>query len=234
MSLTDRTADVTFFSGVASERGTGMGKVLQNKLQKQKALLDSAYELFTTIGFNKTTIRDIAHKAGVAKGTFYLYFNDKVEIRDALVRAKSSQLIQDACAAMDEQLAGGTADMDTADKFIYIINYLIDYVAGDTNYLRFMSKHLSWGLFTGSHHTVQYHSEEDSSPVIDFGDYIGKMLEADKVTIREPRILIFTLLELVSSTCYDVILYKEPMPLEEFKPYLNRTIRLLVNDAIVR
>lgn len=211
-----------------------MGKVLQNKLQKQKALLDSAYELFTTIGFNKTTIRDIAHKAGVAKGTFYLYFNDKVEIRDALVRAKSSQLIQDACAAMDEQLAGGTADMDTADKFIYIINYLIDYVASDTNYLRFMSKHLSWGLFTGSHHTVQYHSEEDSSPVIDFGDYIGKMLEADKVTIREPRILIFTLLELVSSTCYDVILYKEPMPLEEFKPYLNRTIRLLVNDAIVR
>lgn len=211
-----------------------MGKVLQNKLQKQKALLDSAYELFTTIGFNKTTIRDIAHKAGVAKGTFYLYFNDKVEIRDALVRAKSSQLIQDACAAMDEQLAGGTADMDTADKFIYIINYLIDYVAGDTNYLRFMSKHLSWGLFTGSHHTVQYHSEEDASPVIDFVDYIGKMLEADKVTIREPRILIFTLLELVSSTCYDVILYKEPMPLEEFKPYLNRTIRLLVNDAIVR
>jgi hypothetical protein len=107
-------------------------------------------------------------------------------------------------------------------------------MTGDTNYLRFMSKHLSWGLFTGSHHTVQYHSEEDVSPVIDFVDYIGKMLEADKVTIREPRILIFTLLELVSSTCYDVILYKEPMPLEEFKPYLNRTIRLLVNDAIVQ
>ncbi len=234
MPLTDKATDANLFSGADQERGTGMGKVLQNKLQKQKALLDSAYELFTTIGFNKTTIRDIAHKAGVAKGTFYLYFNDKVEIRDALVRAKSSQLIQDACAAMDEQLAGGTADMDTADKFIYIINYLIDYVAGDTNYLRFMSKHLSWGLFTGSHHTVQYHSEEDASPVIDFVDYIGKMLEADKVTIREPRILIFTLLELVSSTCYDVILYKEPMPLEEFKPYLNRTIRLLVNDAIVR
>ena len=75
-----------------------MSKVLQNKLQKQKALLDSAYELFTTIGFTKTTIRDIAHKAGVAKGTFYLYFNDKVEIRDALVRAKSSQLLQDACS----------------------------------------------------------------------------------------------------------------------------------------
>lgn len=210
-----------------------MSKVLQNKLQKQKALLDSAYELFTTIGFTKTTIRDIAHKAGVAKGTFYLYFNDKVEIRDALVRAKSSQLIQDACSAMDSQLESGSARMDTADKFIYIIDYLVDYVAGDTNFLRFMSKHLSWGLFTGSHHTVQYHSEEDKAPVIDFVDYIGKMLEKDHVTIRDPRLLIFTLLELVSSACYDVILYKEPMPLEDFKPYLNRTIRLLVNDAII-
>lgn len=210
-----------------------MGKVLQNKLQKQKALLDSAYELFTTIGFTKTTIRDIAHKAGVAKGTFYLYFNDKVEIRDALVRAKSSQLLQDACEAMDRELSDGSATMDTADKFIFIIDYLVDYVSKDINFLKFMSKHLSWGLFTGSHHIVQYHSDEDKAPVIDFVSYVGKMLEADNVTIRDPRLLIFTLLELVSSTCYDVILYSEPLPLEEFKPHLNRTIRLLVNDAIL-
>lgn len=210
-----------------------MSKVLQNKLQKQKALLDSAYELFTTIGFTKTTIRDIAHKAGVAKGTFYLYFNDKVEIRDALVRAKSSQLLQDACEAMDRELSDGSATMDTADKFIFIIDYLVDYVSKDLNFLKFMSKHLSWGLFAGSHHTVQYHSDEDNAPVIDFVAYVGKMLEADNVKIREPRLLIFTLLELVSSTCYDVILYSEPMPLDEFKPHLNRTIRLLVNDAIL-
>ena len=211
-----------------------MRKVLQNKLQKQKALLDSAYELFTTIGFNKTTIRDIAHQAGVAKGTFYLYFNDKVEIRDALVRAKAGQLIQDACSAMDRQLESSDSELDTAGKFIYIIDYLVDYVARDTNFLRFMSKHLSWGLFTGSHHTVQYHDSSDNSPVIDFVEYIDNMLERDHVTIRDPRLLIFTLLELVSSTCYDVILYREPMPLADFKPYLNRTIRLLVIDAMVQ
>ena len=210
-----------------------MGKVLQNKLQKQKALLDSAYELFTTLGFSKTTIRDIAHKAGVAKGTFYLYFEDKVEIRDALVRAKASQLLQDACASMDQHLAGSSPDMDTADKFIYIIDYLIDYVSKDPNFLRFLSKHLTWGLFMGQHHTVQYHSDEDSTHVIDFVDYVGKMLERDQVTIRNPRLLIFTLLELVSSACYDVILYNEPMTLDEFKPHLNHTIRLLVNDAII-
>ena len=209
-----------------------MGKVLQNKLHKQKALLESAYELFTTIGFSKTTIRDIAHKAGVAKGTFYLYFEDKIEIRDALVRAKAGQLLQDACASMDTYLAESVSEMDAADKFIYIIDYLIDTVSRDHNFLRFMSKHLSWGLFTSSYHTVQYHSDEDKAPVIDLVDYVDGMLAKDNITVRDPRLLIFMLLELVSSTCYDVILYNEPMTLAEFKPHLNNTIRLLVNDAI--
>lgn len=210
-----------------------MGKVLQNKLRKQQALLDSAYELFTTIGFSKTTIRDIAHKAGVAKGTFYLYFNDKVAIRDALIRSKASLLLQEACASMDEFLSSQDSELDTADKFIYIINYFVDYVSEDISFLKFMSKHLSWGLFTESHKTTQYVSDADKSPVIDFVEYIQNMLKADNVSLRDPEVLIFTLLELVSSSCYDIILYKEPMPIKEFKPHLYSTIRLLVNDAII-
>ena len=209
-----------------------MGKVLQNKLRKQQALLDSAYELFTTIGFTKTTIRDIALKADVAKGTFYLYFNDKVEIRDALIRAKASQLLQEAFASMADHVLAGPDEMDTADKFIYIIDYIIDYISGDINFVKFMSKHLSWGLFYGKHHEVQYH-DEDNAPVTDFREYIHHMLEQDGVKIRELQLLIFTLMELVSSTCYDLILYKEPVSLEEFKPYLYSSIRLLVNDAIM-
>ena len=217
-----------------AERGTlEMSKVMQNKIRKQSALLDSAYDLFTTVGFDKTTIRDIAHKAGVAKGTFYLYFSDKAEIRDTLVRTKASQLLQDACRSMDEQLNNAADDMDTADKFIYIINYLVDYVADDTSFLKFLSKHLSWGLFTDtSARKLLSDKEENTSPVIDFEQYIHNMLEEDHVVIRQPQLLIFTLLGMVSSVCYDVILYQEPMALDEFKPYLNDTIRLLVNAAI--
>lgn len=209
-----------------------MSKVLQNKLRKQKALLDSAYELFTTIGFTKTTIRDIAHKAGVAKGTFYLYFNDKVEIRDALIRAKASQLLKDAFASLADKTSAEADAMDTAGKFIYIIDYIVDYVSRDINYVKFMSKHLSWGVFASKHHEVQYH-DEDNLPVMDFEGYILRMLKEDGVNIREPRLLIFTLLELVSSACYDLVLYKDPVTLEEFKPHLYHSIRLLVNDAII-
>ena len=50
-----------------------MGKLESNKKKKEDALYNTAFELFTTKGTNKTTISDIVEKAGVAKGTFYLY-----------------------------------------------------------------------------------------------------------------------------------------------------------------
>lgn len=59
-----------------------MGKAAENKQQKLEALYENAYELFLNHGIEKTSISDIAKKAGVAKGTFYLYFTDKYDIRD--------------------------------------------------------------------------------------------------------------------------------------------------------
>ena len=57
-----------------------MGKVEVKKQKKKDALFNTAFELFTTKGTNQTTISDIVNKAGVAKGTFYLYFKDKYDI----------------------------------------------------------------------------------------------------------------------------------------------------------
>ena len=59
-----------------------MSKVDLNKKEKKNALLQTAFELFTAKGFAMTTISDISSKAGLAKGTFYLYFK---EIRTILL-----------------------------------------------------------------------------------------------------------------------------------------------------
>ena len=65
-----------------------MGKVETNKKQKNTTLLQTSFELFTEKGFTKTTISDIVNRAGLAKGTFYLYFKDKYDLRDRLVTYK--------------------------------------------------------------------------------------------------------------------------------------------------
>ncbi|WP_138495524.1 TetR/AcrR family transcriptional regulator [Paenibacillus pinistramenti] len=52
--------------------------------EKYEAILDAAFELFGTHGFYETKISDIAEKAGIAKGTVYLYFNSKEKLFTAV------------------------------------------------------------------------------------------------------------------------------------------------------
>ena len=72
-----------------------MNKIDLNKEKKKNDLLSSAYELFTTVGVENTTITQIARKANVGKGTFYLYFQDKYDIRNALISIKTNEIFQE-------------------------------------------------------------------------------------------------------------------------------------------
>ena len=50
-------------------------KINDNKQEKERKLLNTALHLFSEKGIKKTSIQDIVKDAGIAKGTFYLYFN---------------------------------------------------------------------------------------------------------------------------------------------------------------
>jgi AcrR family transcriptional regulator len=52
---------------------------------KERAIIDAAKELFTTAGYENTTMAHVARQAGVAVGTVYLYFKNK---NDLLVAVK--------------------------------------------------------------------------------------------------------------------------------------------------
>ena len=41
---------------------------------------------------------------------------------------------------------------------------------------------------------------------------------------------LFMIIELVSSTVFTSIVEKQPLPINEFKPHLYKTIRLLINE----
>ena len=52
----------------------------ENALKTRQKLLDVTNELIKENGFCKLSIGDITERAGVAKGTFYIYFKHKEEI----------------------------------------------------------------------------------------------------------------------------------------------------------
>lgn len=54
-----------------------MTKRLSDRKTKQQRMVTAAAQVFATRGYRNATMDEIAHTAGTAKGTLYLYFKDK-------------------------------------------------------------------------------------------------------------------------------------------------------------
>jgi AcrR family transcriptional regulator len=62
-------------------------KLAAEPQSSREALLNAALELFLEQGFAATRVEDIAARAGVSKGTVYLYFNTKRELFGAVIES---------------------------------------------------------------------------------------------------------------------------------------------------
>ena len=195
-----------------------MGKVEENKQQKEDALFESAYDLFMTKGISKTSIHDIVQNAGVAKGTFYLYFKDKQEIRDRLIAKTASKLFHAANRELEKEQIP-----EFEDKIIFIVDYVLDEMQKNKAVLQFVSKNLSWGIFRQA-----IESKEEKTGV---KELFYRLLEkTPEVKLQAPETMLFLIIELASSTSYSTILENDPISYEELKPYLNASIRAIIRN----
>ncbi|MEJ2504290.1 MAG: helix-turn-helix domain containing protein, partial [Gemmatimonadota bacterium] len=82
-------------------------RTARGEATRQK-LLDAAEALFGRSGFHATGVTDITRRAGVAQGTFYLYFESKEQVFTELVRHLSRSLrraIREDTAGVEDRLA---------------------------------------------------------------------------------------------------------------------------------
>jgi AcrR family transcriptional regulator len=73
-------------------------------------LLDAALALFVEKGYAATKVEEVAQRAGVSKGTLFLYFASKEELFKAVVRQNISGNFSEFNTALDE-FEGSTADL---------------------------------------------------------------------------------------------------------------------------
>ena len=64
-----------------------------NRRERSKVLCDAGLRLFLVHGIDGVTIDDITSEAGVAKGSFYRYFDDKAALVDALLAPVRGELL---------------------------------------------------------------------------------------------------------------------------------------------
>ncbi len=114
------------------------GKVAQNQQAKNESLLQAGYVLFTEQGIEETTINEITQRAGIGKGTFYIYYNDKYEIARAIIRQRVSPQIS---AVFDELYSEGDDDLQSV--MLKLSDRILDYFAEDPEQCRFIYDYIT-------------------------------------------------------------------------------------------
>lgn len=99
--------------------------------QRFGTLLDAAASLFVEKGATATSIDDIVLRAGVAKGTFYHYFQDRGAMLEALRRRYSQTFAAAAQAAMDECAANDWPALLAAWIGTVVREYVASYALHD-------------------------------------------------------------------------------------------------------
>ena len=198
-----------------------MEKIEEEKNKKTR-LLVTAFKLFTEKGLKDTSIQDIVDNADVGKGTFYLYFKDKYEIRDILIIKKSQILFNNALKALRRKKEINKLD----DQIIFIVDHVINALKRNPILLKFISKNLSWGAYSQTVNKVYEDTENNEDGIYQL---FLKGIETN-IKLKNPEVTLFMIIELVSATCFNSILYKEPLPIEEYKPFLYETIRKLIKE----
>ncbi len=186
---------------------------------KKSKILDESFKLFRTKGTKNTSIEEITNSAGVAKGTFYLYFKDKYDLQEQLIVKKSNELFREALENCDKE------DLKTfSDKLIFIINDILDNLNNNKLLLKFISKNLSFGLYSNRIPDILSNDE------LSVKDLFIEGLKKDNINIENPDVILFMIIELVSSTCLSVITEKNPVSLDEYKPVLFKAIKKMISE----
>lgn len=192
-----------------------VSKVEKNKREKENSLFQAGYDLFTTKGIHDTAINDIVKKAGVAKGTFYLYFKDKYDLLDRIVLNKSAQVL---CEAIKYN---GLIKFESFEQEVLsFIDYIIEYFKEDKLLLKLIYKNLSWGTFKKAYN--------DYKEIHDIYKMFESGYKESSLSQEDVKKLLFIIIELTGSVCYSSIILEEPSNIDEIKPVLFNTIKKII------
>ena len=194
-----------------------VSKIEVNKLEKEQSLAQAAYELFMEKGIHETSINSIVKRAGVGKGTFYLYFENKYDILEKIILDKTKTILSEAI-----NFTKANTYETFEEEVVSFIDYIIEYLKENKLLLKLMHKNLSWGIYRKA-----YRDYEEIHEIYSMFERGYKVNDAD-ITIDEVKKRLFMILELTGSVCYSSIVLGEPTDIDEMKETLfNAIIKII-------
>jgi AcrR family transcriptional regulator len=95
-----------------------MGKREENKKRITKKILSNALDLFVEHGFQTCTIDDIVKGSDIARGTFYLYFPDKLTVFETLTEKMYQPIVQILTSTLEDLKANKDSPFSHQIRYI--------------------------------------------------------------------------------------------------------------------
>lgn len=138
-------------------------------------LVKAAEEIFLEKGYDSATTREIAERADLGAGTFYVHFRDKRAIYDALVRRGNREMAQ-------KWLEARTPDMSAEEQVVAALRVSFDYFRDNANLARLV-------LTEGPPVDAEYTMKLRSGIGAELDDILADAIKSGDVSAIEPAVL---------------------------------------------
>lgn len=198
-----------------------MDKITKKKNEKYTKILDTALGLFEKNGTHLVSIDEIVKGAGVAKGTFYLYFKDRYDLISTLIIEKASKYMS---LLSDEYKPRDFGDVSTSVH--HYIEYISDFLQKNKTLCILIEKNLNT--------CVNAVAQTKEGPIKELYEKIFSELINCGVSESEARAKLYLYIELIVSSCCNAIIRETPYTIEELKPHLCQIIESSIVNIIKR
>lgn len=195
-----------------------MDKIAQKKNEKYQNLISAAFELFEHDGVSGVSIDDIVKKAGVAKGTFYLYFKDKFDLISKLILKKATDFLH-----LDAENVQIQNDEDLDHCIARFVDILVTFFEKNKTLTLLIDKNVDV--------CISAMIENREGPVKALYDNILAFFESRGFSAEEVRIKMYIYIDMIVSSCCNAILRGKPYSLQEIKPHLYEIVAVSIYGA---
>ena len=198
-----------------------MDKITKKKNEKYTKILDTALGLFEKNGTHLVSIDEIVKGAGVAKGTFHLYFKDRYDLISTLIIEKASKYMS---LLSDEYEPRDFGDVSTSVR--HYIEYISDFLQKNKTLCILIEKNLNT--------CVNAVAQTKEGPIKELYEKIFSELINCGAAEAEARAKLYLYIELIVSSCCNAIIRETPYTIEELKPHLCQIIESSIVNIIKR
>ncbi|MBR5113502.1 MAG: TetR/AcrR family transcriptional regulator [Clostridia bacterium] len=188
-----------------------MSKLEEKKNMKRTNILDAAAKLFMDKSFASTAVDDVVKMAGVAKGTFYLYFKDKYDLLNQIVAYKGAEVLQGGIDSLLEKEQ--EQEMNLTEKVLFLVDFFADYLNSHRDLAALVNKNLTFFFksFTSG----------ENAEFAAVADRFISAFTSQGWTEAEAKMKVYMLTELIGTVCCEAVLETGPFTLEEIRPVLK-------------